>query len=68
MLLANIAAWPLAYLAMNKWLQNFAYRVEINIWTFALSALMVLLIALATISFQAVKAAISNPVDSLRYE
>jgi len=67
-LLANIAAWPLAYLAMNKWLQNFAYRVEINIWTFALSALMVLLIALATISFQAVKAAISNPVDSLRYE
>ena len=67
-LLANIAAWPTAYLAMNKWLQNFAYRVEINIWTFVFSALMALLIALATISYQAVKATVSNPVDSLRYE
>jgi len=55
-------------LAMNKWLQNFAYRVEINIWTFVLSALIALLIALATISYQAVKATVSNPVDSLRYE
>ena len=55
-------------LAMNKWLQNFAYRVEINIWTFVLSALIALLIALATISYQAVKATVPNPVDSLRYE
>jgi putative ABC transport system permease protein len=67
-LLANAVAWPLAFLAMKKWLQNFAFRVEINICTFFFSALVALLIALATISYQAVKAAVSNPVDSLRYE
>jgi len=67
-ILANIVAWPTAFLAMTKWLQNFAYRIEINIWTFLFSALAALLIALATISFHAVKAAVSNPVDSLRYE
>jgi putative ABC transport system permease protein len=67
-LLANILAWPTAYLAMNKWLQNFAYRVDINMWTFVFSALAALIIAAATISYQAVKAAVSNPVDSLRYE
>jgi putative ABC transport system permease protein len=61
-------AWPTAYLAMNKWLQNFAYRVDINMWTFVFSALAALIIAAATISYQAVKAAVSNPVDSLRYE
>jgi putative ABC transport system permease protein len=67
-LLANILAWPTAYLAMTKWLQNFAFRIDINIWTFLFSALAALLIALATISYQAVKAAVSNPVGSLRYE
>lgn len=67
-LLANILAWPTAYLAMNKWLQNFAYRVDINIWTFVLSALAAFLIALATISYQAFKTAVSNPVNSLKYE
>jgi putative ABC transport system permease protein len=67
-LLANTVAWPLAYLAMNSWLQNFAYQVAINIWTFVISALLAFLIALITVSYQAVKAAISNPVDSMRYE
>jgi putative ABC transport system permease protein len=67
-LLANTVAWPLAYLAMNRWLQNFAYQVTINIWTFIISALLAFLIALITVSYQAVKAAISNPVDSMRYE
>ena len=67
-LLANAFAWPLAYLAMNRWLQNFAYQVEINIWTFIISALSAFLIALITVSYQAVKAAVSNPVDSMRYE
>ena len=67
-LLANIVAWPLAYLAMNSWLQNFAYQVKINIWTFLSSALLAFLIALITVSYQVVKAAISNPVDSMRYE
>jgi putative ABC transport system permease protein len=67
-LLANAAAWPLAYLAMNRWLQNFAYQIEINIWTFIISALLTFLIALITVSYQSFKAAISNPVDSMRYE
>jgi putative ABC transport system permease protein len=67
-LLANAVAWPLAYLAMNRWLQNFAYQVAINIWTFIISALLAFFIALITVSYQAVKAAISNPVDSMRYE
>ena len=67
-LLANLIAWPLAYLAMNKWLQNFAYRINIGVGTFALSALLALLIALLTVGFQAIRAARANPVDTLRYE
>jgi putative ABC transport system permease protein len=67
-LIANIIAWPVAYFAMSNWLQNFAYRTSIGIWTFVLSAALALTIALLTVSFQAVKAATSNPVDSLRYE
>jgi putative ABC transport system permease protein len=67
-LLANIIAWPVAYYAMNKWLQSFAYRVEMSVWTFILSGLMALVIALLTVSFQSIKAATANPVDSLRYE
>jgi putative ABC transport system permease protein len=66
--LAITVAWPLAYLAMNRWLQNFAYQVEINIWTFIVSGLLAFFIALLTVSYQAVKAAVSNPVDSMRYE
>jgi putative ABC transport system permease protein len=53
---------------MNKWLQNFAYRVSINWWLFIAAGTIALLAALLTISFQAVKAAIANPVESLRYE
>jgi predicted permease len=67
-LMANIIAWPLAYYAMNKWLQNFAYRVDLSVWTFILSGLMAFAIALITVSFQSIKAASANPVDSLRYE
>jgi len=67
-LLANGIAWPVAYFAMNKWLQNFAYRINIDIMTFFLSGFLVLGIALLTVSFQSIKAATSNPVDSLRYE
>jgi putative ABC transport system permease protein len=65
---ANIIAWPAAYLAMNSWLENFAYRVHIHVWTFMLSAALVFLFALMTVSYQAIRAAVSNPVDSLRYE
>lgn len=67
-LIANIIAWPIAYFVMNRWLQNFAYRINIGIGIFLLSAMIAFVIALATVSFQAVKAALSNPVDVLKYE
>ena len=67
-LIANTLAWPVAYFAMNKWLQSFAYRTSISLWIFVFSATLALVIALITVSFQAIKAATANPVDSLRYE
>jgi len=67
-LLANVFALPIAYFAMNKWLQNFAYRTSIGIEIFILSGLMAFVIALITVSYQSIKAAVANPVDSLRYE
>jgi putative ABC transport system permease protein len=67
-LLANLLAWPIAWYAMNKWLQNFAYRTDINWWVFALAGGLALFIALLTVSTQAIKAALANPVESLRYE
>jgi len=66
--IANIFAWPAAYFVMNKWLQSFAYRINISIWIFIISALLAAGVALLTVGFQAFKAAHSNPVDSLRYE
>jgi len=67
-LLANIIAWPLAYLFMQQWLKNFAYRIKINPSIFALAGFLALLIALATVSLQAVKSAIADPADSIRTE
>ena len=67
-MLSNIIAWPIAWLAMSKWLQNFAYRIQIGWGTFILAGILALLIALITVSFQAVKTALANPVDTLRYE
>lgn len=67
-LIANLIAWPVAYYAMHKWLQTFAYRIDMGIGIFVFSGLTALCIALLTISFQTIKAAIANPVDSLRYE
>jgi putative ABC transport system permease protein len=67
-LIANLLAWPVAYFAMNRWLQDFAYRIEIGWWVFALAGGMALLIALLTVSTQALKAALANPVEALRYE
>jgi putative ABC transport system permease protein len=68
--LATLVSWPLAYYAMNSWLQDFAYRIQINsqFLTFLIAAALALVIALITVSVQAVKAALSNPVNSLRYE
>jgi len=65
---ALVIASPIAYLAANKWLQNFPYRITINSWMFIGSALLVVFVALFTVSFQAIKAAIANPVNSLRSE
>jgi len=67
-LAANLIAWPVAYFAMNKWLQNFAYRITIQVWMFVGAGIMALIIALLTVSWKAVKAASVNPVKSLRYE
>jgi putative ABC transport system permease protein len=67
-LLANLVAWPVAYYAMNKWLQGFAYKVDITPWVFIGSGLIALMIAMLTVGFHTIKAATANPVDSLRYE
>jgi putative ABC transport system permease protein len=67
-LLANVFAWPVAWVAMNRWLQVFAYRIEISWWVFALAGGLALVIALLTVSWQAIQAALANPVESLRYE
>jgi putative ABC transport system permease protein len=66
--IANLVAWPVAYFAMQRWLENFAYRIELGFGTFFLAAALALLIALLTVSYNAIKAALSNPVESLRYE
>ncbi|MEP7373274.1 MAG: ABC transporter permease [Chitinophagaceae bacterium] len=63
-----LIASPLAWWVMNNWLQDFAYRIAIGWWIFALSGLITIVIAMATVSFQAIKAAIANPVKSLRTE
>ena len=66
--MALVIALPLAYMAANKWLQNYPYRITISWWLFASAGILVMLIALLTISFQSIKAAIANPVKSLRTE
>ncbi len=66
--LAGFIACPLAYYAMNRWLSNFAYRIDISLWLLFLAAVQALLIALITVSYQSIRAAVANPVDSLRYE
>jgi putative ABC transport system permease protein len=67
-LLANLIAWPAAAYFMNGWIKSFAYRTNVGILPFVLSAIIALGIALMTVFHQSVKAATSNPVDSLRYE
>jgi len=67
-LMAFIIATPIAWFFMNKWLQNYAYRIKIGWWIFIVAGVLAMLIALVTISFQAIKAAVANPVKSLRTE
>ncbi len=67
-LLANLIAWPIAYYFMNQWLQDFAYRTDISIWIFCLSGIVALIIAVGTVAYQSIKAAVANPIESIRYE
>ena len=66
--IAFILACPIAYYAMNKWLENFAYKISLSWWIFVLAGLLALGIALFTVSLQSFKAARRNPVEALRYE
>ncbi len=65
---ANVIAWPMAYYAMSRWLRGFAFRIDITLGVFLLAALIAAAIALLTVGLQAAKAALANPVESLRYE
>jgi putative ABC transport system permease protein len=67
-LIASVIAFPVAWWTMHKWLQSFAYRINISWWIFVAAGITAILIALLTVSFQAVKAAVANPVKSLRTE
>jgi putative ABC transport system permease protein len=67
-LIAAGIAWPIAYYGLNRWMEHFAYRTPLTWWVFLLSGLLALIVGLATVSVQAVKASLTNPVKSLRYE
>ncbi len=66
--MAWLLSWPIAYLVLNHWHQNFAYRIGIDIWAFLLAAVVSFMISLFTVSYQSIKAAMVNPIDSLGYE
>jgi putative ABC transport system permease protein len=66
--IANLIAWPLAWYVMNKWLQDFPYRIELSWWMFAISLATGLIMALITLSFKTIRAAMVNPIVSLRAE
>jgi putative ABC transport system permease protein len=66
--IANFFAWPIAYLAMNEWLQSFAYRAPLAPWIFVLATALAAAVALGTVATQTLKVASTNPVDVLRYE
>jgi len=66
--LSIILASPIAFFLMNRWLRDFAYRIDIQWWMFVLAGVLAMLIAFLTISFQAIRAAVANPVKSLRNE
>jgi putative ABC transport system permease protein len=67
-LIANFIALPIAWYLMNRWLQNFAYRISIDWTTFLLSGMIAFVIAFLTVSIQSIRTATKNPVSSLRYE
>jgi putative ABC transport system permease protein len=67
-IIANLIAAPVAYYFMNRWLDTFAYRIEIDAWLYLIAAIAALLVALLTVSTQTIKAAMRNPSNTLRYE
>jgi ABC-type antimicrobial peptide transport system permease subunit len=67
-LISILIASPVAWYAMKNWLQNYNYRIQVNAWIFLEAGLLALLIAFLTVSYQAIKAAVANPVKSLRTE
>ena len=67
-LIANAIAWPLAWFTVNRWMQDYAYRTPVSWWIFLLAGFIALMIALLTVSLLAIKAAVANPVKSLRSE
>ena len=67
-LTANLIAWPIAWYAMHHWLQEFAYRIELGPGVFVLGGVLALVIAWLTVSYQAIRASLANPVEALRYE
>lgn len=67
-IIANIVAWPVAWYFMNKWLDSFAYKIGVNVWLYVLAGIAAIMIALITVSIQTIKAAMTNPANTLRYE
>ena len=67
-LIANLVAWPVAWILMGKWLNTFAYHIDMNLLAYMLAAVAAVFIALATVSAQTIKAAMTNPAQTLRYE
>jgi putative ABC transport system permease protein len=66
--IANLIAWPLSYFGMHRWLQNFAYKTGINLWVFVFTGVLAMGIALATVSYQSIRAALLDPIDAIKYE
>ena len=67
-IISNVVAWPLSWLTMKNWLQNFTYRIDFPFWTFIISLLLSLIIAVITVSWQSIKASRMNPAASIRVE
>jgi putative ABC transport system permease protein len=68
MVVSMVIATPVSWLVMDEWLQDFAYRISIDWWVFVVAGIMALLIAMLTVSYQAIKVALTNPVKNLRSE
>ena len=68
LIISNIIAWPVAYYALSRFLENFAYRINLSIPTFLAAGITSIFVALVTVSYQSIKAATANPVNSLRNE